>query len=70
MNNTLWELTVFSTRGITTPEEFQNAFENGHKKTFNTVKECFEYIGCKIPRQRIGYSGTDGLYEYSLVRVM
>ena len=69
MNKTLWELTIFPHKELRTPEDWNNALRNGYKKYFRTAKECFESLGFRIPRQRIGYCGHDLTHEYILVRV-
>ena len=53
-----WGITIFNLNECKTPEEMSKAITDTPAIYFNTVKECFEYLGFKLPRVGHGYVGT------------
>lgn len=51
-----------------TPEEYNEAVYMATPLYFNTLKECFDYIGFRLPKQRCGYAGCSSMYEYIVMK--
>ena len=52
-----------------TPEEYNEAVYMATPYYFKTLKECFDYIGFRLPKQRAGYAGCTRMYEYIVSKV-
>ena len=62
-----WGLKIFNASKARTPEGLEMAMRNTAPIFFDTVKDCFDYLGFKIPRVGHGYCGTKyipGTHQY------
>lgn len=57
------------TRNINTPEEYWNAQRNAVEKHFDTMTEVRKYCGGKLHKERNGWCGFDGTYDYICTRI-
>ena len=53
-----WGLKIYNREKAKTFEGIMDIVENEEPIFFGTVKECFEYLGFKIPRVGDGYIGN------------
>lgn len=53
-----WGLQIFSIGDFFNREEWEEKIANTEPVFFRTVKDCFEYLGCKLPRAGYGYCGN------------
>lgn len=54
---------------VRTVDEYNHALNEAESMYFQKLKEAEEYVGGKLKKQRCGYGGTDGKYDYIVERV-
>lgn len=53
---------------VRTVDEYNHALNEAEIIHFQTLKEVKENCGVKLHKQKNGYSGTDGKYDYIVER--
>ena len=53
---------------VRTVDEYNHALNEAELMHFKTLKEAEEYVGDKLHKQKCGYGGTDGKYDYIVER--
>lgn len=53
---------------IGTVDEYNHMLNEAESMYFQTLREVKDYVGGKLHKQRSGYSGTDGKYDYVVER--
>lgn len=57
------------TRNFKTLDDYWNCIENSVERYFNSMKEVQEYCGGKLHKERAGWCGFDGTYDYICTKV-
>lgn len=66
---TKWGLQIIDKKDLHTADDWIKAFEASEPIYFDTVKECFAWLGFKIPRcGSSGYGGSDAFKAYALTK--
>lgn len=55
---TRWGLIIFNANNIKTSDDWNDALFHTDPVYFRTVKDCFTYLGFKLPRVGYGYVGS------------
>ena len=64
-----YQLKIIKCKSWENVDEYNKAWEDAKPIICHGLQQVWQECGGKLPKQRIGWGGTDGTYEFWAVRV-